>query len=203
MISLGCPKRAWEFASLSNERDRPSLALPRAQAVTDVLEAFGWSGSRQNPRTERETDPSVLQPGILANSTLTLWLTRAAAGSSLAELALQTKSPEALIESVFLRCLSRFPTEAERARFSKALAQGFDQRRTGATLDAVPSPLPRLPRISWTNHLTPESTTIKNEQEKRSRAGDVADPRLEQGWRETYEDFVWAVLNLPEFVWKP
>ena len=32
MISLGIPRRAWEFTSLSNERDRPSLAIPKAQA---------------------------------------------------------------------------------------------------------------------------------------------------------------------------
>ncbi|MCB1062458.1 MAG: DUF1553 domain-containing protein, partial [Verrucomicrobiae bacterium] len=36
MISLGFPKRAWEFTSLSNERDRPSLAIPKAQAIVDV-----------------------------------------------------------------------------------------------------------------------------------------------------------------------
>ena len=41
MINLGFPSRAWMFTELSNERDRPSLALPRAQAVTDVLQAFG------------------------------------------------------------------------------------------------------------------------------------------------------------------
>ena len=27
MINLGRPRRAWEFTSLSNERDRPALAL--------------------------------------------------------------------------------------------------------------------------------------------------------------------------------
>ena len=37
MISLGHPRRAWEFTSLSNERDRPSLAIPKAQAIVDVL----------------------------------------------------------------------------------------------------------------------------------------------------------------------
>src|SRR5204862_3879882 len=41
-VSMGAPRRAWMFASLSNERDRPSISLPRAQAVVDVLEAFGW-----------------------------------------------------------------------------------------------------------------------------------------------------------------
>ena len=31
-----------------------------------MLEAFGWTGSRQNPRTDRESDANVLQPGVLA-----------------------------------------------------------------------------------------------------------------------------------------
>ena len=35
------PRRAWQFTSLSNERDRPSLAIPKAQSVVDVL-FFGW-----------------------------------------------------------------------------------------------------------------------------------------------------------------
>ena len=87
-ITLGKPTRAWMFASLTNERDRPSLSLPRAQCVTDVLEAFGWSGARQAPRTDRETAPNVLQPGVLENSTLSVSLTRASYLSSLAELAL-------------------------------------------------------------------------------------------------------------------
>jgi hypothetical protein len=38
--TLGVPRRAWMFASLNNERDRPSLALPHAQTTVDVLEAF-------------------------------------------------------------------------------------------------------------------------------------------------------------------
>ena len=74
--SLGKPTRAWMFASLNNERDRPSLSLPRARVVADVLEAFGWNGSRQKPIHQRETDPNVLQPGVLANGTLAMTLTR-------------------------------------------------------------------------------------------------------------------------------
>ena len=68
--TLGKPTRAWMFGDLKNERDRPSLSLPKARAVVDVLEAFGWTGARQMPITERETDPNVLQPGVLANGTL-------------------------------------------------------------------------------------------------------------------------------------
>ena len=66
-ISLGVPRRAWMFGSLSNERDRPSLNLPRAQAVADVLEAFGWTGSRQNPRTDRDTDLAHTEPGTASD----------------------------------------------------------------------------------------------------------------------------------------
>src|SRR5690606_35615857 len=104
------PKRAWEFATLANERDRPSLALPRAQAITDVLEAFGWNGSRQNALTDRLSDPNVLQPGILANGVMASWITRASIDSELANVAIRAASAEELCESLFLRFASRLPT---------------------------------------------------------------------------------------------
>ena len=31
---------------VSNERDRPSLTLPAAQTIVDVLESFGWPPAR-------------------------------------------------------------------------------------------------------------------------------------------------------------
>ena len=75
--TLGFPKRAWMLANLNNERDRPSLSLPQARAIVDVLEAFGWKGTRQQPIYHRETEPNVLQPGILANGVLVSSLARA------------------------------------------------------------------------------------------------------------------------------
>ncbi|MFN6051187.1 MAG: hypothetical protein ACK47R_10185, partial [Planctomycetia bacterium] len=62
---------------------------------------------------------------------------------------------------------------------------------------------PRLPRISWTNHLVEEATQVKLEMEKRAKAGDAPTRRLDANWRERMEDVVWAVFNLPEFVWIP
>ena len=62
-ISLGQPRRCWMLTCTCNERDRPSLALPRIQAVADVLGAFGWRGARQDPvsgarhRAERACSP--------------------------------------------------------------------------------------------------------------------------------------------------
>src|SRR6185437_13815759 len=57
-ISLGNPTRCWMLASTSNERDRPSLALPRVQAVADVMQAFGWRGARQDALSVRDLAPN-------------------------------------------------------------------------------------------------------------------------------------------------
>ena len=54
-ISLGLPRRAWQFTSMSNERDRPSLSLPAAQTAVNVLETFGWRSSRQDPLSVSRT----------------------------------------------------------------------------------------------------------------------------------------------------
>lgn len=203
MISLGRPRRAWMFASLSNERDRPSLSLPRAQAVTDVLEAFGWTGSRQNPRTDRETDPNVLQPGVLANSIMVSWITRVTPGSALARMAHAAATPGELVDAVFVAFLNRHPTGAERERFATLLEPGFTSREMPADQIVQPPAPPRLSRISWSNHLMAEATTVKFAAEKQARAGGAPDPSLVPAWRETFEDFVWATINSPEFVWTP
>ena len=203
MTHLGSPSRAWMFAGLSNERDRPSLSLPRAQAVSDVLEAFGWTGTRQNPRTDRETDSNVLQPAVLANSLMSQWITRASAGEGLAQAAVDAPSPEALVETIFLRFLTRLPGSGERARFVSELAPEFAGRIVPASGQAEPEGPSRLAKISWSNHLMPAATEVKIEMERRAREGDPPDPRLANAWREKYEDFVWAVINLPEFVWMP
>ena len=202
-ISLGTPQRAWMFASLSNERDRPSLNLPRAQAVVDVLEAFGWTGSRQNPRSDRETDPNVLQPGVLANSLVSTWVTRAAVDSELADLAVRAASPAALVDELFLRYYNRPPTATERAPLERALGEGFAARLLPAAEVKAPAPLPRLPGVGWSNHLMPDANSIQIEHERRARQGPAADPRLRPAWREVYEDVVWSLVNAPEFVWLP
>lgn len=202
-LSLGHPTRAWMFGDLKNERDRPSLSLPRARIVVDVLEAFGWTGARQKPITNRETDPNVLQPGVLANGSLTSTLTRATYGSELAELAVRAASAEKLVEELFLRILSRPPSDSERVAFSQALAAGFDTRLIPADQVQAPVELPQLPLVTWFNHLRPDANTIQQELERRVRMGPPADPRLETPWREVYEDIVWSLINHREFVWLP
>ena len=202
-LTLGRPSRAWMFASLNNERDRPSLSLPRARATADVLQAFGWTGSRQKPITERDSDPNLLQPGVLANGTLSMTLTRASYGSELAQSAVDAQSARALTETLFLRILSRHPRGDELAAFSDALAEGFETRLVPADQIELPSPPPLLPLVTWFNHQQSEATTIQKEVERRTRQGPAPDPRLRTQWREVYEDVVWSLINHSEFVWMP
>lgn len=201
--TLGSPRRAWMFAGLNNERDRPSLSLPRAQPIADVLEAFGWTGTRQQPIMQRESEPNLLQPGILANGTLSMSLTRAADQSQLAEWALKASTPDELLDTLFLQFLARYPSEQERAELLPALANRFDSRVVPADQVVRPTPLAPLPQSTWSNHLVPEANDIQEELQARVRRGPAVDPRLQPEWREVYEDIVWSLVNHREFAWIP
>ncbi len=201
--TLGFPRRAWMLADLNNERDRPSLSLPEARTITDVLEAFGWKGARQQPIMNREEEPNVLQPGILANGTLVTNLSRAASQSDLAELALNASSPDELVETMFLRVLTRRPTAGERKQFSEALGEGFAQRVIPTNQVRLIEELEPLPQITWFNHQRHEATKVQNKVERRVRKGPPVDTRLRPEWREKYEDMVWSLINHREFVWIP
>ena len=201
-ISLGVPRRAWMLTSTSNERDRPSLALPRIQMVADVLQAFGWRGSRQDPTSERDTNPNVLQPAILQNGAVGVWLTRISDDHEVTRLALDAKSVEVLVDELFLKLLTRKPTTEERAAYTEYLQYGFDTRhRTPAAKPAGPR-VP-VPYVSWSNHLHPDANTLKIRQEEAARRGDPPTDRLEPDWRSRLEDVLWAVLNSSEFVFTP
>ncbi|MCA9058893.1 MAG: DUF1553 domain-containing protein, partial [Planctomycetaceae bacterium] len=202
-LTLGIPTRAWMFADLKNERDRPSLSLPRARLVVDVLEAFGWTGSRQKPVTARETDPNVLQPGVLANGILTVQLTRASIDTHLAQLAIEATSAEQLVDQLFLSVLSRSASPAEKTAMVQALAPGFAERLVPEAELVYPQAPPELPLVTWFNHLQPEANSIQQEVERRVREGSPADPRLRPEWREIYEDVIWSLINHAEFVWMP
>jgi cytochrome c553 len=204
MISLGHPRRAWEFTSLSNERDRPSLAIPKAQAIVDVLENFGWRPSRQEPKSVRETAANVRQPAILANGMLGRWVTTLDEKSAITALALQPDlSAEQLIDQLFLRLLTRLPTRDERSNFTKLLRPGFTERILPE--GQRPPPVVRAPLkyVAWSNHLSAGANSIKIEMEKRAREGEPPTTALRPDWRERMEDVVWAVLNSPEFVHVP
>ncbi len=199
MRSLGRPSRAWMLTSTSNERDRPSLTLPRTQAVITVLEAFGWRGARQSPVSLRESDPNVLQPAVLANGTLSAWATRLSEAHGLTQLALEEPSLDRLIERLHLRLLTRLPSEAERAAARDLLAPGFEQRRVEPPA-AAPGKRERLKFVTWSNHLDGPANALAGEIEARARRGQPPTARLEADWRERFEDLAWHLINLPEWL---
>lgn len=202
-LTLGVPRRAWMFADLANERDRPSLNLPKAQGIADILKAFGWSGARQNPKTDREIAPNALQPGVLSNSAASLLFTRAVDRSELANLAVEALSPESLVEELFLRYLGRSPNLDEKKAMTSLLSVGFESRLIEKEKIEQPAPLEKLQRVTWSNHLRSEANEISLELERRARRGPPTDPRLDPLWREIYEDALWTLVNVREFIWLP
>ncbi|MEO1529830.1 MAG: DUF1553 domain-containing protein, partial [Planctomycetota bacterium] len=202
-LTLGRPTRAWMMATLNNERDRPSLSLPKARAIVDVMQAFGWSGSRQRPIHTRNTDANVLQPGVLANGVLVQSLSRASLSSTLADIAVDAESPGAIVDKLFLRFLSRLPDKEEQAFFNSQLREGFSDRIVAENDRIPPSTEEPLPLVHWFNHLRPRANEIQLENERRVRVGPPADPRLKPAWRQRFEDVVWSLINHDEFVWMP
>ncbi len=202
-INLGSPRRAWEFASLSNERDRPSLSLPMAQDFTDLLKTFGWRPSRAEPITSRDVQPTVLQPGILANGVIGRRFTRMSPDSAFTELALQDQSVEEFVDSVYLRSLSRLPTAEEKDTFQQLLSEGFENRIRKDANDNTLPPRPYNRGVSWSNHLSEDANSVMIDLQKAVVAGDPPSPRLNDDWRERAEDFLWSVINTPEFIFVP
>ncbi|MEO6809296.1 MAG: DUF1553 domain-containing protein, partial [Isosphaeraceae bacterium] len=200
-LNLGVPEHAWQFTSTSNERDRPALSLPVVQSVVDVLQTFGWRPSRQDPITVRDDATTPLQPAMLANGVVANRVAGLSDDSAITALCLIDQDPDALVRSVYLRILSRTPTDSETQRLVAYLGDTFPDR---IVPNAKPNPSHRqLRRVSWSNHLNPEATTIQLESEKAARAGDPSTNRLTPEFRERMEDVVWALINSPEFLFIP
>lgn len=202
-MNFGEPRHAWEFTSPANERDRPSLALPKAQAVVDVLRAFGWRDSRQEPTTLREEEANPLQAGVLANGIMGGWLTQLTDDSEVTQLCLDAVSPDELTNTLFLRYLTRTPTPEERTQFQTLFAEGFETRAVPES-EIPPKPeVVRYPHVSWSNHFDGEANSVKQRQELDARKGDPPTRFLQASWRESAEDALWALLNSPEMILIP
>ncbi len=199
-LDLGRARRAWMLASTSNERDRPSLMLPRIQAVAEVLEVFGWRGTRPDPAPGvRAVDANLLQPALLSNGTMMTWLTRLSDDHGLTRLALEAPSPEHFVDRLFLKFFTRAPTPAERIAYADALRPGFATRIVSSADSAPAASTPRRKFVAWSNHMKSEANTLRLEEEAAARRGDPPTARLNADWRRRCEDVIWALLNAPEW----
>lgn len=201
-LNMGKPVRAWQMTALSNERDRPALALPIAQSIVDVLTTYGWRQSRQSPSTTRDDGASPMQTLILANGVLGTRMIRLSDDSAFTELALKDLPLTQLIAETFLRVLSR-PPAPEELKSMKELLEPFHKDRKVAGADSAYVARKTDSRVSWSNHLSAEATRIRMEEERNLRMGDQPTKRLQSGFRERYEDMLWAMVNSPEFVMMP
>lgn len=202
-MNFGHPRRAWEFTTLANERDRPSLALPRVQAIADLLTAFGWRNARPEPTTEREEEPNLVQPGALANGMVGTWLTRLSDDSGLTEIAVEAESVEQLVDNLFLQLLTRHPDSAERQKFAALLEPGFAERLVPESEQVAPPEPQRFRYVTWSNHFAKDANIIKVQMEELARKGDPPTRYLRDAWRQRMEDAVWSLLNSPEMVMIP
>lgn len=157
------------LAGLNNERDRPDLALPHAQTTVDVLEAFGWNGSRQMPIFER-IEPQSFAAGHPRQRHAGPVAIAPAWRSELADLAVTASTPDMLVDEVFLRFLSQQAT-AEREAFLPAIREGFATRPVPAAEQVLPKAAEPLPLVTWLNHVSPEANSIQIEVEKQVRQG--------------------------------
>ncbi len=202
-LNLGRPRRAWQLALPSNERDRPALTLPVVSSLTDALLAFGWRAARPDPITVREGAITPLQPAQLANGPVVDGrIARLSDDSAITELCLKTQPPADLIQSVILRVFSRPATEVEMARLVAYLGDTYPDRVVAGVAPRAPM-WPSARRVSWSNHLHPNATTIQEEAERVVRRGDPPTGRLTPVFRERMEDIVWTLVNSPEFVFLP
>ncbi|MBM3793630.1 MAG: DUF1553 domain-containing protein [Acidobacteria bacterium] len=201
-LNMGKPARAWQLTALSNERDRPALALPIAQALVDMMTAYGWRQSRQSAATTRDDASSPMQALILANGVLGTRIVRLSDDGAFTELALKDQPVERLVNESFLRVLSR-PATAEETRAMTALLNPVYASRKVAGAGSSYAALKSDNRVSWSNHLSAEATLIRMEEERRMRMGAEPTKRLTKEFRERFEDSLWAMLNSPEFVLMP
>ncbi|MEO6243901.1 MAG: DUF1553 domain-containing protein, partial [Opitutaceae bacterium] len=161
-LNLGRATRAWMLASTSNERDRPSLTLPRLQAIGEVMEVFGWRGARPDAtHGVRDSSANVLQPALLANGTMMTWLTRLSDDHGLTQFALEDQSLERFVERLFLRLFTRPPTSAEKAFYVDALRAGYATRIVAAPALEPAAPPIRHKYVAWSNHMKSEANTLR------------------------------------------
>ena len=170
--------------------------------MLNVLEAFGWRASRQDPLTVREREPTVLQPAVIANGVAAKRIAQRSEDSRFTHSAVAAKSADEFTREVYAQILGRQPSARELSVGRELLSDGFEKRLTGAKAGPMPKQ-PARDGVSWSNHLHPQANEVRVQRQIEVEKGDPPTTLLVDDWRSRAEDLVWAVMNSPEFVFVP
>ncbi|HAB16719.1 MAG TPA: DUF1553 domain-containing protein [Verrucomicrobiota bacterium] len=108
----------FQFAYPSGTR---ALQLPDSQVASYFLESFGKPDRIQTCECERTAEPSVAQVLHIANGA-TLNIKLSAKECRASRLLEENVAADRVIEEAYLSALSRYPTDAEKSRLAKLLA---------------------------------------------------------------------------------
>ncbi|MCA8987656.1 MAG: DUF1553 domain-containing protein, partial [Planctomycetaceae bacterium] len=200
-IDLGVPRRAWELVAISNERERPSMALPLAQSLINLMASYHWRSERQDPVTDRESTVTPLQPMALANGSALNRAVDISDQGEIVEVCLNANTPQEVVTAIYQRVLTRNPDQEELSLMSDLLSDGFAERKVSGA-EPTPVVVERSP-LTWTAHFDPNAALEGIRQQEVAEQGDIPTSRLTPEWRERAEDVLWTVLNSPEFVFVP
>lgn len=122
---LGGDKRDTKFY----KKGTRAIQLFDSSVDSNFLKTFGRNQRRITCECERSDEPSVIQVLNLSNGD-TLNSKLAEKGGVVDQL-LETHSQDlpALVNAAFIRCLARYPTDSERERLVKELADASDEER--------------------------------------------------------------------------
>ena len=177
------------------------MSLPKAQAVVDLLQAYGWRQNRQDPVNARDDTPNPLQPMAIANGQSVQRAIDISDHAEICTLCLQKQPLDDLIRLVFARTLTRAPSADELNTFRELLGPGYESRIV-ADAKPVPQRIDRSP-LTWSNNLDPAANQLGMERDAIALRGDRPTNCLQSDWRERAEDMLWVLLNSPEFVFVP
>ena len=121
------------------------------------------------------------------------------------QLALTDQPLEELIDRAFLRLLTRHPSNVEMQLYRDLLSEGYETRVIPESKRVYPEPTKREPAryVSWSNHVDGPANSLAIQREAEARRGDPPTNALHDDWRLRMEDFLWAVLNAPEWIYTP
>ena len=157
------------------------------------------------PRTRTKVELNLSQPGILANGVFVQRMTTITSGSEMEKLVAESPTLDQLVQSIFLRILTRYPTSNELVFCNNLLRDGFEDRvvkelKKMGKAHALPNP---DKYVTWSNHLQEEANSFMVDKQRLIKNGPTPSSALQKNWRQRCEDLLWALVNSPEMVFSP